>query len=224
MNKTLILTAAAAATMLAPAAMAQANRAAQPAARPAQQPAAAAPAATAGRPLTLTNPGPVIPGVCIVSNNRVFVQSRVGRAYQARMQQLTQAVRAELAPEETAIQTESRTLEQQRATLQPAQLQQRGTALQTRYNAFQTRAAQRARELEATEAAQLQRISNELQPVLNTVYGQRGCGILIDGSSVVAANPAMDITPAVVAALDARISTITFERSTLPQQPAAAAR
>ena len=223
MKKTLILTAAAAATMLAPAAMAQANRGAQPAARPAQ-PAATAPAAAQSRPLTLTNPGPALPGVCIVSNNRVFVQSRVGRAYQARMQQLTQAVRAELAPEETAITTEGRTLEQQRATLQQAQLQQRATALQTRYSAFQARAGQRARELEATEAAQLQRISNELQPVLNTVYGQRGCGILLDGSSVVAANPAMDITPAVVAALDARISTITFERTTLPQQPAAAAR
>ena len=218
MNKTLMLTAAAAATMLAPAAMAQAARPAQPAAQ------AQAPAAQAGRPLTLTNPGPALPGVCIVNNNRVFVQSRVGRAYQARMQQLTQAVRAELSPEETAIQTEGRTLETQRTTLQPAQLQQRATALQTRFNNFQTRANQRARELEATEAKQIQRISNELQPVLNTVYGQRGCGLLLDGSSVVAANPAMDITPAVVAALDARISTITFERESLPQQAAAAAR
>ena len=216
MKNTLIVTAAAAAVLCATSASAQAQRPAQPAAAAAQP---AAPAANRG--ITLTNPGPVIPGVCVVNNNRVFVQSRVGRAYQQRMQQLTQAVRAELTPEETAIQTEGRTLEQQRATLQPAQLQQRVTALQTRVNNFQTRANQRARELEATEQRQVARISNELQPVLNTVYGQRGCGILFDASAVVAANPAVDISAAVVTALDARISTITFERETLPQQPAA---
>ena len=215
MKKTLILSAAAAAVLYAPTATAQAPRPAQPAAQ------TAAPAAAPARPITLTNPGPVIAGVCIVNNNRVFMLSKVGRAYQQRMQQLTQAVRAELTPEETAIQTEGRTLEQQRATLQQAQFQQRATALQTRFNNFQTRANQRARELEATESKQIQRISNELQPVLNSVYGQRGCGVLFDGSAVVAANPAMDITPAVVAALDARISTITFERETLPQQSAA---
>ena len=179
MKNTLIVTAAAAAVLCGTAASAQ-QRPAQPAATAAQP---AAPAANRG--LTLTNPGPVIPGVCVVNNNRVFVQSRVGRAYQARMQQLTQAVRAELTPEETAIQTEGRTLEQQRATLQPAQLQTRLQALQTRVNNFQTRANQRARELEATEQRQIQRISTELQPVLNTVYGQRGCGILFDASAVI---------------------------------------
>ena len=217
MKNTLILTAAAAALACASPVLAQAARPAQPAAAAAQP--AARPAG-----VTLTNPGPVIPGLCVVNNNRVFAQSRVGRAYQARMQQLTAAVRAELTPEETAITTEGRSLEQQRATLQPAQLQQRAAALQTRFNAFQTRAAQRSRELEATEQRQIQRISTELQPVLNTVYGQRGCGVLLDGSAVVAANPAVDITAAVVTALDARISTITFERETLAQQPAAAAR
>ena len=214
MKNTLTLSAAAAALLCASAASAQAQRPAQPAAQ-------AATPAPAARAFTLTNPGPAIPGICVVNNNRVLAQSRVGRAYQQRMQQLTAAVRAELTPEETAIQTEGRTLEQQRGTLQQAQLQQRVTALQTRVNTFQARANQRARELEATEQRQIGRISNELQPVLNTVYGQRGCGILFDAAAVIAGNPAMDITSAVVTALDARISTITFERESLPQQPAA---
>jgi outer membrane protein len=218
MKNTLILSAAAALACASPV-LAQAARPAQPAAAPAA--AAAQPAQP--RALTLTNPGPVIPGLCVVNNNRVFAQSRVGRAYQQRIQQLTAAVRAELTPEETAITTEGRALEQQRATLQPAVFQQRATALQTRLNALQARAGQRSRELDATEQRQIQRISTELQPVLNTVYGQRGCGVLLDGSAVVAANPAIDITQAVVTALDARISTITFERETLPQQTAAPA-
>ena len=182
---------------------------------------AAAPAA-AQAPFP-SRPGPAIPGVCVVDNEAALATSQVGTAFRNRMQALGQQVQAELRPEQTAIETELRNLQTQSATLQPAQRQQRETALRTRAQAHQTLAAQRSRELEQTQSRQLQRLSNELRPVLDQVYGSRGCGILLDRAGVVALNPAMDLTSAVTQGLNARITTITFERDRIQAQPAAPA-
>lgn len=187
------------------------------AAQAAQPAAPAAPAAT-----QLSNPGPVLPGVCILDNQRAIATSAVGRAVQTRLQQLGQQVTAELQPQQTAITTEAQQLQAQAAALQPAQREQRATALQTRYETFQRLVAQRQEEMQRTEVSALRRIATEMQPVVNTVYGQRGCGLLLERGSIVAANPAMDITDAVIQGLNGRIQTFTFERERLPAQAAAA--
>jgi len=211
--KTTVSTLVAAASLLG---ATQAAAQAQPA-RPAAAPAAAAQAPFPSRP------GPAIAGVCVVDNEQALAVSSVGTAFRNRMQALGQQVNAELTPEQTAIETELRNLNAQSATLQPAQRQQRETALRTRAQNHQNLALQRQRELEATQSRQLQRLSTELRPVLDQVYGQRGCGLLIDRTVVVAANPAMDITAAVTQGLNARIQTITFERERIQATPAAPA-
>jgi len=53
---------------------------------------------------------------------------------------------------------------------------------------------------------------------IRQVYQTQKCSILLDRDSVMLANPAMDITDGVVAALDARIKTLTFDRERLDQQ------
>lgn len=183
---------------------------------------AAQPAAPAAQNTQLSNPGPVLPGVCILDNQRAIATSAVGRAVQTRLQQLGQQVTAELQPQQTAITTEAQQLQAQAAALQPAQREQRATALQTRYETFQRLVAQRQEEMQRTEVSALRRIATEMQPVVNTVYGQRGCGLLLERGSIVAANPAMDITDAVIQGLNGRIQTFTFERERLPAQAAAA--
>ena len=187
---------------------------AQTAARPAQPAAAAAQAGS--RP---TNPGPAIAGVCILDEQRALLTSSAGRAFTARMQQLTQAVQSELTPQQTAIEAEVRRIN----ALPEAQRAQPGQAVQTRAAAFQRLATTREAELQATQRRQLQRISTELQPVVSQVYVQRNCGLLLDGSAVAYANPAMNITDAVIAGLNTRLPTLTFQRETAPaqtQQPA----
>jgi outer membrane protein len=173
--------------------------------------------AAAARP---SNPGPVIPGVCVLDEQRAVVTSAAGRAFNTRMQQLSQQVEAELRPQQTSLQTELTTYQSQQATLQPAQRQQREQALQTRANAFQTLASTRQRELQLTQETQLRRIATEMQPVVNQVYVQRGCGLMLDSQSTVYANPAMNVTDAVIAGLNTRLPTLTFNRSTAPAAPA----
>lgn len=185
---------------------------------------AAAPAA-APRPGTVpTSPGPVIPGVCVLDEQRVIVTSTAGRAYNARMTALGQQVEAELRPQRTSIETDANAFNAAQATLTPEVRQQRGQALQTRAAAYETLARTRQAELGATQERQLRRIAAEMQPVVAQVYVQRGCGLLVDKSSVVYSNPAMEVSDAVIAGLNTRLPTLTFERERAPATPAAGAR
>ncbi len=184
--------------------------------------AAAAPAAPAAAPIT-PPPGPVIPGVCVISYERAIAQAKVGAALQARMTQLAAQVQAELTPERTAIETEGRTLETQRATLAPAVFEQRANALNARIEVYSQKEQQRSQELEATQRQQLQRVVTELNPVVISIYTAQKCSIVMEAQSLVAVNPGMDLTSQAVQQLDGKMSTITFERTRLDQQAAAPA-
>ncbi len=186
----------------------------------AAQTAAPKPAAAAA---PMPNPGPVIPGVCIFSKEGAIGTSTVGKYLQGRLQQIGTQVNAELNAERTAIENDAKALDAQKATLSQDQLEQRNAALQVRANAFQRKAQLRDREMQATEQKAVQRVLQEVGPILQGVYGQRGCGLLIDGNSVMGANPQMDVTPAVVTQLNAKLTQFPFDREHLDQQPAGAA-
>lgn len=199
-------TCVAAVTLSSSAAFAQA---AQPAA-----PAAAAPS---------VSHGPALPGVCVVSMEGVIAQSTVGKYVQTRLQQIVTQVQSELRTEETTLQNEAKALDGQRASLDQSTFERRGADLQVRANAFQRKAQQRDREVQATQQKALARIGQEMEPVIRQVYQQRQCSLLLQRDAIVIANPAMDISPAVVTALNAKITQFTFDRERL-DQPAPAAQ
>jgi Skp family chaperone for outer membrane proteins len=183
-------------------------------AQQAAAPAAAAPAVTHGAPPA---------GLCILSIQGAIGGSTVGRYVDTRLQQIIGQVNAELNGERTAIETESRTLQTQSATLDRTTLEQRGAALQVRVNALQRKAAQREQEVSATEQKAVGRVGQEMEPLIRQAYQQKGCAVLLNRESIVIANPAMDLTPAVVTALNAKITQFTFDRERL-DQPAAGAQ
>lgn len=168
------------------------------------------------------NMGPAINGVCIINVGGAIGTSTVGKYVDTRLQQLVAQVKAELAPEQTSIETEGKALESQRASLDAKTLQQRGSALQVRFNQLQQKAQLRDREIQATEQKAIGRISQEMEPIVHQVYAQRGCGLLLQRDAVVLANTAMDITPQVVAGLNAKITQFAFDREHLDQTASAA--
>ncbi|HEY8618012.1 OmpH family outer membrane protein [Phenylobacterium sp.] len=180
---------------------------------------AAAPAQTNQAPAV--SHGPAVPGMCILSVQGAIGGSTVGRHVSTRMEQIVQQVNAELNGERTAIENEGKTLEGQRATLDRTAFEQRASALQVRANALQRRVAQREREVSATEQRAMGRVGQEMEPLIRQVYQQRQCSVLLNRDAIVIANPAMDITPGVIQALNAKITTFTIERERL-DQPAAA--
>lgn len=219
--KTAFATAGAAALLIfAGAASAQA-----PAARPATAAAPATPAAAPSVP-AITHGAP-IPGMCVVDVDRILGESAVGKAAAARLQQLANVVKSELTAEQDALVKDAQAFQTARATLTQDVADKRDADLQVRNNALQRKADLRQRELQATQQKAFNRILVELDPVEAQVYQQRQCAILFTRDAVSASNPAMDITPTVITALNSRISTLTFERERLDQPataPQAAAR
>jgi outer membrane protein len=166
--------------------------------------------------------GPPINGVCILSMEGAIGASTVGKYVNTRVQQLAQQVNAELVSEKNAIDTEAKTLDGQRGTLDQNTFEQRGAALQVRANALQRKAQLREREMQVTEQKALGRVEQEMQPLIVTAYQQKNCSLLLARDAVLLGNPAMDITPAVVTALNGKITTFAFDREHLDQAASAA--
>ena len=173
------------------------------------RPAAAAPA----RPAIAQ--GPAIPGVCVFSVNQTIGASAVGEYIHTRLDQIVAQVKAELNPEDTAIATDVKALEAQRASLDAAAYQTRGQALQGRINALREKADLRQREVKATEDKALNRVAQELEPIAQSLYQSHRCSILLDRGSVMMANNEMDLTSGAVAALNAKIQQFPFDREHL---------
>lgn len=176
-----------------------------------------APAAAPAAPAAVSH-GPALPGVCILSSQSAIAGSQVGKAVSTRLQTITQQVNAELSGERTALENEGKALDAKKATTAQDALEQQAAALQVKANAWQRKGQLRQREVEATEQKALQRVYQEMDTPIRQAYQAAKCSILFDRESVMLANPAMDITPAVVTALDARIKTLTFDRERLDQQ------
>lgn len=188
-------------------------------------PATSAAAQTAPTSAPASQPlgGPLIPGVCLLSREAIFANAKVARAANERLQQLATEAQAEVDAERKPVEEEVKKFQAESARLSPEQRTQREQALNARLQPLQAKAQLRAREIEATRTRALGRISDEAQPVIAQVYRAKNCGLLLDRGSVLGGNFGNDLTPATVQALDAKTSTITFNRETLPPAPAAPA-
>ncbi len=188
----------------------------------AQAPAKASAAAPASSANDLV--GPAVPGVCLLSRDAVFADAKVGQAATIRLQQISALAQSEIDDERSPIVTEVKALEAQKATLPAAQFEARSKPLAARWDAVQRKASLRAREIEATRTKALATIGKEAQPVIAQVYASHKCGILFAREAVLGGNPAADLTPDVTAGLDAKITTITFQREVLPDEAPPAAK
>ena len=159
--------------------------------------------------------GPPIAGLCVLSVQEAISTSTVGKYAAGRMQQIVAQVKAELAPEDTAIGTDSKALETARPTLDQATFQSRAQALQGRVDALRQKADLRQRELQATERKSFNRIAQELDPIARQLYQQHKCSVLLDKGSTMMTNPEMDITGQAEAGLNAKITQFPFEREHL---------
>jgi Skp family chaperone for outer membrane proteins len=175
-------------------------------------------AQTAGATAAPVTHGPPLAGVCVFSSQQAVGTSTVGKYVGTRMQQIISQVNTELTTERTAIDTEAKALDAQKATLDKATLQNRATNLQNRFNTWQTKAGQRQREVEATEQKAFLRVAQEMDPIIKQAYQTNHCSILFERDNVILANPAMDLTPTVVAGVNAKIQQFAFDREVLPAQ------
>lgn len=144
------------------------------------------------------NPGPVIPGVCVFNVERAIAQSSAGQAVQARLAELRTEVENEVAPYFQSVQSGLTSLQQNAASMPAEQRQQQGQQLEARYEEAQALAQTREQELRYTLGVQIDTIGQSVDPIVVAVYQERGCGLLLNASSVLEMNSAMDITDVVI--------------------------
>jgi Skp family chaperone for outer membrane proteins len=169
--------------------------------------------------------GPAIQGVCFLSREAVFTNAKVGKAATVRLQQLTQQAQTQIQSEGAPITADVNAYRAQQASLKPEERQTREQALGQRVQKVQADEAQLGREIEATRIKAMERIAQDIQPIVATAYTAKGCGLLLNREAVLGGNMTNDLTAAVVQGLDAKITTISFDREVLPPQaPGAAAK
>ena len=193
----------------------------QPPAPPAPAPTASAPAAPVSKD---DFGGPLAAGVCLLSREQAFTESKVGQAARGRLEALEQRAKANLDAERRKLEGDAKALQAQQGVLTPADGQKRERQLQARAQALQASAAQITRELEATRAKVSGQIGEMMRPIVLTAYQAKGCGLLLSREAVIGGNLGNDLTATVIQGLDAKVSTITFEREHLAPSPSDSAR
>jgi Skp family chaperone for outer membrane proteins len=161
--------------------------------------------------------GPLVPGVCVLSRQDVLADSKVGQAAAARLRALAGEAEVELDTERKAVEAEIAVIEKNKAA---AASEARRKPIVERWNAVQLKAGQRSRELEVTRQKALSRIAVEAQPVVAEVYRAHSCGLLFAREMMLGGNSGADLTAEVIKGLDAKITTINFERENLPAESA----
>lgn len=168
--------------------------------------------------------GAAVPGVCFYNFDRALASSDVGKAVAARINVIAKEVEVELTNDEKTLSTDIQGFDRARATMTQDAAEQRASQLTIRRNALARKLDLRQRELQATRGKALDRIEQEMSPVVIATYQARGCSVLLTGA-VVTGNPQMDITDQVVTGLNAKIKTLAFNRERLdapaPAAPAA---
>ncbi len=183
--------------------------------------AAFAPLAHAQTGAAVAPTGPAIPGLCFLSKEGLVGNSTVGKFVESRLQQLGQQAEAELDAEGTSLQNDAKALDAARSTLSAEQVDQRAAALQVRQRELERQVQVRRQEMSATEQKALNRVLTEASPIIQQIFRQRNCTVLLDASAAMIATPSMDLTPAVVDGLNAKITQFTFDREHIDQTAAA---
>ncbi|WP_424683362.1 OmpH family outer membrane protein [Frateuria sp. YIM B11624] len=160
--------------------------------------------------------GDAVPGVCMLSREGVFAQSKVGQAASQRLGQLAQQARTQLDNQRKPLDTDLQSFQQKAASLSEAQRKQQGEALQQRVQTFQGQAGELNQRIQLTRSKAMQRIGQDAEPIVSTVYKNHRCGLLLDRDSVLGGNMTNDLTPDVVQGLDRKVTTITFDLEPLP--------
>jgi Skp family chaperone for outer membrane proteins len=160
--------------------------------------------------------GAPIAGVCMLSREAIFANAKIGKAASARLKQLSDQAQAQLEGERKPVDADVQAFRSQAASLSPDQRQTREQALSQRVQTMQAHVAVVTKQIEATRVKALARIAQEAQPVINSVYQSKGCGLLLDRNVVLGGNMSNDLTATVVQGLDAKMTTISFDLEAPP--------
>ena len=161
--------------------------------------------------------GKPVPGVCLISREAIFANSKIGQAANKRLQQLGEAQRSQLTNERKPLQAQVQSFQQKEASLSEGERKKQGSELQDRMQLFKARVGEASQRIQLTRAKVMKRIGDDAQPVIASAYNAHHCGLLLNRDAVLAGNMTNDLTPDVVKGLDKKATTISFGLEPLPK-------
>jgi Skp family chaperone for outer membrane proteins len=162
--------------------------------------------------------GPPVAGVCLLSEGTVLGAAKVGVAMNTRLRQLAQDAVAPINAERLSIANDYKAVQAQK----PADAQARIQALDRRALAVQANQRALERQIQLTQNKAELQIGQVQGPIVTQVFHDHACGLLINREVVIGGNLSNDLTPGVIQALDAKMTTITFDLEPLPAPKTAA--
>lgn len=168
--------------------------------------------------------------IVVVNTERVYRECTACRAAQTQLEGMVNSARARAGQLGQPLQTEAQSIEQAGAALRNQTGAARTTAeaaLTTRVQQFQARqtAAQQEiarleQNIQSTQANVMRQINERLNPIVTQVMTQRNANIALDVNATLARSNAVDVTDAVLAALNQQLTTVNVVPLPAPPQPA----
>ncbi len=169
-------------------------------------------AAATAAPAIAQETTPAAPVIVVVNQQQILAQSKAGKSIAAQIEKLGETVQAELAAEAEKIRAEGERLQQQRELLAEDAFAEQVRAFQVKQQELGRLREKKLRELQLSEQQAFGLVGEEMRPILEEIVNARGATIMLDRADVMFAAQSTDITPEVLAKLDAKIQTIAVER------------
>jgi Skp family chaperone for outer membrane proteins len=165
--------------------------------------------------------GNAVPGVCLLSREAVFAQSKIGKAASERLGQLAEQALTQLENQRKPIVADFKSFLAKAGSLSEDQRKQQGATLQQRMQSFQAQASEQNDRIQLTRAKVMQQIGQDAQPIVAATYTSHKCGLLLNRDAALGGNMTNDLTKDVVEGLDRKFTTINFNLEPLPAKGAA---
>ena len=168
--------------------------------------------------------------IVVVDTDRIYRECTACRAAQTQLQGMVTSARARATQLGQPIQAEAQSIEQAAAALRNQTGAARATAetalntrlqqLQQRQTTAQQEVARLEQNIQSSQANVLRQINERLNPIVTQVMTQRNANIALDTNATLARSNGVDVTDAVLAALNQQLTTVNVVPLPAPPQPA----
>jgi Skp family chaperone for outer membrane proteins len=162
--------------------------------------------------------------VVVVDSNRIYRECNACRTAQASLESQSNALQTRQRALAGPLRTESQAIQ---AAITALGGKEPDTALRNRIQAFQRREQTANEELQRSQANLqsiqqnvLRQINARLSPAINQVMLQRGANLAVDVEATLAHSASTNVTPAVLAALNAALPSVSLTPAPAQQRPA----
>jgi Skp family chaperone for outer membrane proteins len=168
--------------------------------------------------------------IVVVDTSRMYRECNACRIAQTQLQTMQTQLQQRAQVLGQPIETELQSLQQAAAaarnqtgaarTTSEQQIQQRAQRLEQQRSTAQQELARMEQNLRSTEAHVVQQINARLNPIISQVMQQRGANLAVDVQATLAHAPALNVSDAVLAQLNAQLPSINVTPLPQPAQPA----